>query len=151
MFKRAIHIERVYTHPPERVWQALTDSNLLAKWLMKNDFKAEVGHRFHFQTKASVGFNGIVQCEVTEVDPPHRLAYTWTGGPLSQPTSVRWTLEPTSQGTRLLLDHNGFESVTGLLVSVLLGSGWRKMLNDALPLILEGKEIAKAPVMLMKN
>lgn len=151
MFKRAIHLERVYPHSPERVWQVLTDPALLSKWLMKNDFKAEVGHRFYFQTKASVGFNGIVQCEVIEVDPPHRLVYTWAGGPLSHPTTVRWTLEPVNQGTKLTLDHDGFEGVTGLLVSVLLGSGWQKMLNGRLPLVLDGKEIPKAPVMLMKR
>jgi uncharacterized protein YndB with AHSA1/START domain len=151
MFKRSIHLERIYPHSPERVWQVLTDPALVSKWLMKNDFKPEVGHRFHFQTKASVGFNGIVQCEVIEVDPPHRLAYTWKGGPLSQPTTVRWKLEPARQGTKLTLEHDGFEGVTGLLVSVLLGSGWQKMLNEKLLLILDGKEIPKAPVMLMKR
>jgi uncharacterized protein YndB with AHSA1/START domain len=151
MFNRAIHLERVYPHAPERVWQVLTEPALVSKWLMKNDFKAEVGHHFHFQTKASVGFNGVVRCEVIEVNAPHRLAYTWIGGPLTQATTVRWTLEPVRQGTKLTLEHDGFEGVTGLLVSVLLGSGWQKMLADKLPLVLDGKEIPKAPVMLMKR
>jgi Activator of Hsp90 ATPase homolog 1-like protein len=44
----AIVHEVVYTHPPGRVWRALTDSAALADWLMPNDFLPRVGHRFTF-------------------------------------------------------------------------------------------------------
>ena len=135
----------------EHVWRALTDPALLAKWLMKNDFRPEIGHRFTFQTTASAGFNGIIMCEVTEVDALHLLAYTWTGGILSKATTVRWMLEPAEDGTRLTLEHSGFIGVTGMLASGLMGSGWRKMMGERLPLVLDGKEIPKQPVMLMKN
>jgi uncharacterized protein YndB with AHSA1/START domain len=43
--------ERLMPHPPEKVWRALTQPALIAQWLMQNDFKPEVGHRFTFRAK----------------------------------------------------------------------------------------------------
>src|SRR5947208_1487503 len=60
--------EAVYPHPPERVWQALTDPAALAAWLMPNDFKPQVGHKFQFRVpKPPRGWRGIVDCEVLVV------------------------------------------------------------------------------------
>ena len=42
---RAIHVDEYLAHPPARVWRALTDPDLLATWLMRNDFRRVVGHR----------------------------------------------------------------------------------------------------------
>jgi uncharacterized protein YndB with AHSA1/START domain len=77
------------------------------------------------------------------LDPPHRIAYTWRGGagggkPLTLDTVVRFTLERVEGGTRLTLDHEGFAGYhRGLLLSFMLGSGWKKMLGKKLPAILE--------------
>ena len=38
-----------FTTSIEKVWSALTDSSKLAKWVMENDFKPVVGHRFQFR------------------------------------------------------------------------------------------------------
>ena len=38
-----IEIDRTYPHPRERVWRALTDPELLARWLMPNDFENGAG------------------------------------------------------------------------------------------------------------
>ena len=40
---RSIVVERDMTHPPEKIWRALTQSALIEEWLMKNDFFAEAG------------------------------------------------------------------------------------------------------------
>ena len=45
---RSVIVERDITHPPEKVWRALTQPHLIAEWLMKNDFIPVVGHRFTF-------------------------------------------------------------------------------------------------------
>ncbi|MEQ4718480.1 SRPBCC domain-containing protein [Nonomuraea sp. B19D2] len=43
------------------MWRALTEPELVARWLMPNDFKPQVGHRFTFTTepKPQVGFDRI--------------------------------------------------------------------------------------------
>ena len=46
----AIRTDSFFPHPPEKVWRALTDPQLLAAWLMPNDFEPRVGHRFTFRT-----------------------------------------------------------------------------------------------------
>lgn len=133
--KRNLSFTRDYPHPPERVWQALTDSQALAEWLMENDFKPIVGHKFQFRTKPGPGFDGLTTCEVLEVDPPKRLAYTFTGGGID--TVVCYRLEKTATGTRLLVDHTGFQGARAVLISFLLQRGWRTMFGQRLPAAIE--------------
>ena len=101
-------------HPPEKVWRALTESDLLAKWIMSNDMKAIVGHQFTFRTDPSPFWDGIVHCEVLEVDPPRRLRYSWQGakntaGRFGVDTIVTWSLTPTQAGGTLLsIEQSGF-------------------------------------------
>ena len=133
--KHSIIKTEIYPHPPERVYRALTDREALAAWLMPNDFEAKVGHHFTFRTDPAPGFDGIVRCEVLELDPPRRVAYSWRGGPLD--TVVRFTLEPVPGGTRLRFEHTGFEGVRPLLISLLMRSGWKKMFRRLLPAVLD--------------
>jgi uncharacterized protein YndB with AHSA1/START domain len=77
---RGLHFEFIYKHSPQRVWRALTDSAAIARWLMPNDFQPVVGHKFQLRTKPRPGFDGIVKCEVLEMDAPRRLSYSWKGG-----------------------------------------------------------------------
>lgn len=140
--KRILRFERVYPHPIEAVWDALTDPAALAEWLMENNFAPYVGHRFQFRTKASWGFDGVVNCEVLAVEKPRRLVYTWQGGPMRRPTTITWLLEPTADGagTRLHLHHDGFEGAVGVALSVLLGSGWGGILRERLPVFIERRQ-----------
>jgi uncharacterized protein YndB with AHSA1/START domain len=135
-----IHLEVVYPQPIDRVWRALTTSEALAAWLMPNDFVPEVGHRFTFRTNPQEGWSGVVACEVTELDPPRRIAYTWRGGPELPPTLVSFSLDPLERGTRLRLDHTGFAAggPAALTVRDILASGWdSKLLREQLPAYLD--------------
>jgi uncharacterized protein YndB with AHSA1/START domain len=123
--KRDLTFERVYPHPPERVWRALTDPQVLGEWLMPTNLEPQVGHVFEFRTDPAPGFDGVIHCQVLEMDPPRRLVYSWHGGWAPQPTLVTWTLVPVPGGTRLRLDHTGFEGVRGIALSFILGSGWK--------------------------
>ena len=108
---RSIFVEREMPHPPEKIWRALTTSALIADWLMANDFAPEVGHRFQFRATPVPGWSGITNCEVTEVDPPRRLAYSWGDGSESASglrTLVTWTLSPTANGTMVRMEQSGF-------------------------------------------
>jgi uncharacterized protein YndB with AHSA1/START domain len=47
----SIEVDQFLAQPPGRVWTALTDPVLLARWLMPNDFKPVPGHVFTFRTE----------------------------------------------------------------------------------------------------
>ena len=75
--KRDIKHQFTLPQPPEVVWEYLTDPELLAQWLMPNDFKPEVGHKFQFGAKPKfpLGFDGRIYCEVLEIIPLKRLSF----------------------------------------------------------------------------
>jgi uncharacterized protein YndB with AHSA1/START domain len=98
---RSVVVERELPYPPERIWRALTQSPLIEQWLMKNDFEPVVGHRFDLRADW-----GVVGCQVLAVEPNRTLSYTWAAYGLE--SVVRWTLAPTSTGTRLRMEQSGF-------------------------------------------
>ena len=65
---RSVVIERDMPHPPEKVWRALTQPKLIEEWLMKNDFKPAVGHRFNLRGD----WGGVLDCKVLAVEPNKR-------------------------------------------------------------------------------
>ena len=77
---RSLVVERVLPHPPEKLWRALTESSLLAQWMMNNDFEPVVGRKFQFRADPMPNWNGIVDCEVLVVDPHKCLSYNWGVG-----------------------------------------------------------------------
>ena len=50
----SVIVEREIPHPPEKIWRALTQPHLIEEWLMKNDFKPTVGHRFNLRGEVVV-------------------------------------------------------------------------------------------------
>jgi uncharacterized protein YndB with AHSA1/START domain len=124
---QTIRADQFLAHPPGRVWHALTDSELMARWLMPNDFKLEIGHRFTFRTTPipAVGFDGIVHCEVVDFEPERRLVIRWANRILD--TTVTWRLVPEGRGTRLFVEHAGFDLDDEAQAFAFrnMGSGWR--------------------------
>jgi uncharacterized protein YndB with AHSA1/START domain len=97
----SVVVEREISHPPEKVWRALTQPHLIEEWLMKNDFAPVVGH--HFDLRADWG---TVGCQVLAIEPNRTLSYTW--GAYGVETIVTWTLTPTRMGTHLRMEQSGF-------------------------------------------
>ena len=107
---RTLVVERVFPHPPAKLWRALTESTLLAQWMMNNDFAPVPGHRFQFRADPMPNWNGIVDCEVLVVDPLKSLSYNWGVG--GSESGLQWvvllTLTPTDGGTHLRMEQSGF-------------------------------------------
>jgi uncharacterized protein YndB with AHSA1/START domain len=97
----SVVVEREIPHPPEKIWRALTQPDLIAEWLMKNDFRPAVDHRFNLRADW-----GAVDCQVQTVEPNKTLSYTW--GAYDLKSVVIWTLTPTSKGTHLRMEQSGF-------------------------------------------
>lgn len=128
---KSIVVERTMPHSPEKIWRALTQSPMIAEWLMQNDFKPEPGHKFQFRAKPMPGWSGITNCEVKEVDPPKRLVYSWGDGTESASglrTVVTWTLTPTSNGTLVRMEHSGFRPEDEMGRQA-MGNGWPGILE----------------------
>jgi len=136
---RTIALEYDLPHAPAKVWRALTEPALLAKWLMANDLKPTAGHKFRFTQEPTQWWDGIVNCEVLEVELHKRLRYSWRSGPPSPlDTVVTWTLTPTpSGGTRLALEHSGFLP-TDKFAADGASKGWQRMVREGLPKVLAG-------------
>lgn len=127
--KRDIKLEWFYPQQPAEVWECLTTPELIAEWLMPNDFKAQLGHKFKFTSKPMPGWCGIVDCEVKELIPNKKLSYTWESGPTPGSkhisTLVTWHLHPERNGTRLVLEHTGFRGFRAWMTSYMLSNGWK--------------------------
>jgi uncharacterized protein YndB with AHSA1/START domain len=104
---RSVVVEREMPYPPEKIWRALTQPHLIEEWLMKNDFKPVVGHRFNLR-----GDWGGLDCEVLVVEPNRTLSYSWNfthdDAAYNLKSEVTFTLTPTSTGTRLCMEQSGF-------------------------------------------
>jgi uncharacterized protein YndB with AHSA1/START domain len=127
----AIRVDEFLPYPPDRVWRALTDPERLARWLMPNDFQPIVGHRFTFRTDPvpEVGFDGVVHCEVLALEPEELMRISWAGG-AGLDTTVTWRLVREGTGTRLFLDHEGFDPdhPAQQLARRIMGGGWRSQM-----------------------
>ncbi len=117
--------DQFLTHSPEDVWRALTDPDVLARWWVPGDIRAEVGHRFSLD----MGKWGQQPCEVTAVEPGRMIAYRFGGGSLD--TTITWRLESEGTGTRLFLEHAGFDlgSPLGRQAYEGMGAGWPHVLE----------------------
>ena len=128
----AAHIKHqlFFAHPPQAVWQYLTDPQLMELWLMKSNFEPVVGHEFQFRigAKPSLNFDGVVYCKVLEVKPFERLSYSWKVGPgdgtFNIDSVVRWELQPKENGTDLLLYHADFEIMQNIGLFNAMNEGW---------------------------
>jgi uncharacterized protein YndB with AHSA1/START domain len=129
--RHAIVVEKVFPYSPERIWRALTRSELIAKWLMPNDFEPVVGYRFTFKTRPMGDWDGIVHCEVLQCEPPLLLRYSWKGGSDANPdygsrlnSDVTWRLTRVEGGTHLKMVHDGFVFPGNRLAFDAMAPGW---------------------------
>jgi uncharacterized protein YndB with AHSA1/START domain len=105
---RRVVVEREFSHPPEKIWRALTQPHLVEEWLMKNDFQPTAGHTFHLHSD----WGGILDCEVLAVEENRTLSYTWNlvhdDPSFNLRSVVTFTLTPTAAGTHLRMEQEGF-------------------------------------------
>lgn len=131
-----IVVDEVFPHAPEAIWRALTSGELMGRWLGMEPagFEPRAGNRFTYRTTPAGGWDGTIRCEVLDVIPNERFAYSWKGGhqgnagygaPLD--TVVAFTLERVERGTRLRLVHSGFVLPTNDTAYRNMSGGWNKV------------------------
>jgi uncharacterized protein YndB with AHSA1/START domain len=130
-------VTREFPYSQEQVWRTLTDPELIPLWTTAGrggrpeGFIPEAGTHFRYiATPIPPFWNGIVECDVLEIDPPRLLRYTWVGDEGARPSIVTCAVEPAGNGTRLTWEHTDFAGIDGYMMSKLLGRVRRKMLDD---------------------
>jgi uncharacterized protein YndB with AHSA1/START domain len=108
---KTLVIERKFSHPPEKIWRAITQGPLIEAWLLPNDFQPVVGHTFTLKSPTGPGWDGIITCRVLAVEAPKRLSYTW--GAMGMESVVTMTLTPTPGGTTVRMEQSGFPDDKG--------------------------------------
>lgn len=121
--RRSVIVEREIPYPPEKIWRALTQPHLIEEWLMENDFKPVIGHKFNLRRSPKPDMNIVVDCQVRVVEPNKTLSYTWDA--IGLESVVTWTLTPTSAGTRLRMEQAGFRPDQKLAYGG-AKAGWRQ-------------------------
>ena len=143
---------RVYAHPIERVWRAISDPNESSAWFWSAQFDLREGGAFAFGPEGSdlVGVFGAI-------DPPRFIRFNGPSLALNPEGYFQFTLEPVKGGTRLSFvqhftpgvvlrpewgadpgDHP-FAAVNPWRAGTL--AGWHLAL-DALRQLLSGEEVA---------
>lgn len=126
MTDRILVIERRLPHAQDKVWRALTQSELMADWLMPNDFEPVAGKPFTLRTDPTPHWNGIVTGEVLEVQPMSRLVYKWYD------MTIVMTLTPEDGGVLLRLEQSGFANDQAYAGAQY---GWTNFLNRLEPVV----------------
>ena len=113
-----ITLDRFVAAAPAAVWRALTEPELVRRWWAEGDIGPEVGHEF---TLDMPGF-GAQPCRVLESVPPESFVYTFTAE-----WTLAWTLRPEGRGTRVFLEHSGFDLDDKRMAAAFdrMGPGWR--------------------------
>jgi uncharacterized protein YndB with AHSA1/START domain len=94
---------------PAAIWAALTEEAQIHRWWGDHvALDPRPGGRF--RERWSDGGGGVVVTtgEVVRVEPGELLELTWADEGWDVTTRVRFTLEPLDEGTRLVLEHQGW-------------------------------------------
>ncbi|MEU5124598.1 SRPBCC family protein [Streptomyces mobaraensis] len=141
----AIHVDEFLPHPPDKVWRALTEPELLAQWMMPGDFRLVVGHRYTMTAMAmpGTGFSGTIRAEVLAFEPERMLRVGWRDADPDSRSgadwTITWTLEGEGRGTRLFLVHEGFDPDNAFQMRArsIMDGGWRSGVLRGLRAVLD--------------
>ncbi len=140
--RHAVRFERTLAHPPAKVWRALTEMEHLRHWFPAVvTFDLTPGAPVRFAPTPEQIRRGYMDAdaatygEITRVEPPRLLEYTWAG------EILRFELQPAGeQGCRLVFTNIVDDRETAIAVS----AGWHAGL-EAFEAELDGRAIDWSP------
>ena len=106
----AVVVERTLNAPIARVWKALTDANQMRQWYFDlKEFKPQVGFEFEFVVEHE-GNRYHHLCQVTDVVPQKKIAYSWRYKGEPGDSLVTFELFGEGNKTRVKVTHTGIET-----------------------------------------
>jgi len=126
-------LERLLPGSIDRVWAYLTESDLRRQWLAAGAMEMRLGAPVELVWRNNeltdppgnkpegFGDEHRMECEITELDPPHRLAISWgsTGG-------VTFDLEPVGDMVRFTVTHR---RIPDRSIMLNVSAGWHAHLD----------------------
>jgi uncharacterized protein YndB with AHSA1/START domain len=96
---------------PERLWEAITDPAIHAKYQFGAGIESDWTPGSRYQLKPTGAEGALAEGENLVVEPPHRLVQTlhtlWSEQAEREPTSrVTWEIEPVGDSCRLTVTHD---------------------------------------------
>ena len=142
MSTNTVHLHRVLTAKPEKIYRAFLDRDAMAKWLPPNGYTCRVHHMdakvggtykmsfTNFTTQRTMSFGG----EYRELVENERLRYTdnFDDPTLSGEIQVTVTLKNVSLGTEMTIVQEGLPTVIPLEACYV---GWQQSLNNLAKLV----------------
>ena len=142
MSTNTVHLHRVLTAKPEKIYRAFLDPDAMAKWLPPNGFTCKVHHMdpkvggtykmsfTNFTTERSVSFGG----EYRELVENERVRYTdnFDDPNLAGEIQVTVNLKKVSLGTEITIVQEGLPTVIPLEACYV---GWQQSLNNLAKLV----------------
>ena len=142
MSTNTVHLHRVLTAKPEKIYRAFLDRDAMAKWLPPNGYTCSVHHMdakiggtykmsfTNFTTQKSMSFGG----EYRELVENERLRYTdnFDDPNLSGEIQVTVILKKVSLGTEITIAQEGLPTVIPLEACYV---GWQQSLNNLAKLV----------------
>jgi uncharacterized protein YndB with AHSA1/START domain len=142
MSTNTVHLHRVLTAKPEKIYRAFLDRDAMAKWLPPNGYTCSIHHMdakvggtykmsfTNFTTQKSMSFGG----EYRELVENERLRYTdnFDDPNLSGEIQVTVTLKKVSLGTEMIIVQEGLPTVIPLEACYV---GWQQSLNNLAKLV----------------
>ncbi|MEX6507795.1 SRPBCC domain-containing protein [Jiella sp. M17.18] len=106
----AIVVTRDVGAPPQQVWRCLTAPECFKVWWQEHlSFEPKLGGRFAAPFVDPSGKGRSVTAEVTAYHPPKGFVMVWADEAWDFDTVVSVSLEPTGAGTRVTIEHQGWE------------------------------------------
>lgn len=134
-------ISRLLPGTADRLWSYLTDGDLRARWLAAGRMELAEGSAFTLRWRnddlseiasvrpASFAEEQTMDSRITEVDPPHRLSFTW-----ADTGEVTFDLDERGDGVLLTITHR---RIVDRELMLCVSAGWHTHL-DILEAVLSG-------------
>lgn len=128
----------VLNAPIQKVWEKVSTAEGISTWFMENDFKPEVGYEFTIQSPF-----GPSPCKVLEVDPPHKLSFSWD----VDGWVVTFLLKEIDNQTEFTLIHGGWDQIDTItkagqdssVIRERMNGGWESIVKERLKKVVEGE------------
>lgn len=129
---------------PEDIWNYISNSEHVGKWLMPGDIKPETGHKFIFDAKKAGSWEKNIDITVIESSPYEKLILEWVVK--GRKSTVQFKIVPKDNNTKLLLTHRGnFTGIIGWIIGLYYKGFWPKAISRRLVQYVESDTEAKNP------